>query len=364
MHTTLIYLGRRGAGRIISLELARRLQKHTALTVVISSFTEEKQLWRQTEWSLLEVETYQNTLSAVRSLFFRKQIRALARQIEAQKPAVLLFPMFHPWNFFLQRELPHIPAVVYVHDPRPHPDFWGWVFSKLETHSLRLAQYCIIMSATLEPFLEQRGIPKEKIEVIPLATLHYQSPPRVKEHASPRLLFIGRIVPYKGLEILLQAFRQVHTQFECTLTIVGEGNLRPYRKELAHLPDVEIINGWIPDTRLGAYFQQSDLLILPYTSASQSGIIPIAAAFALPVIATQTGGLPEQIDAGDSGWLVPPKDVAALATAMCEALSEPEEARKRGLALQKNYQTRFSWEQNAEKLWKSLKKAVQAGGRG
>ncbi len=362
MHTSLIYLGRRGAGGIISLELARHLSPHIQTSITTSSFAEQKELWRAAQYPLLEVDTYQGVASAFNSLLFRRKIHHLAQKIALQNPDILLFPMFHPWNFFLQKHLSHIPSVVYVHDPQPHPDLTGWIYSKLEQQSIKQAQQCIVMSENLIPALVSRGVPKDKIDVVPLGPLNFKTPAKDKPRTSPRLLFIGRIMPYKGLEILLQSYRHIRKKHTCSLHIVGEGNLSPYKKNLDLLEDVKIINQWIPDTEIGRYFQQCDLLVLPYTSASQSGIIPIAATFGLPVIATRTGGLPEQIDHGLNGWLVPPNDVDALSAAIEEAITHPEEAQLRGKRLQKKYQTQFSWEKNALLLIKSLEKAHQAGG--
>ena len=362
MHTSLIYLGRRGAGGIISLELTRQLSPKLQISATISSFAEQKELWRASQYPLLEVDTYQGIISALSSLVFRRKIRHLAQKIALQNPDILLFPMFHPWNFFLQKFLSHIPSVVYVHDPQPHPDLTGWIFSKLEQQSIKQAQRCIVMSENLTPALIKRGLPQDKIDVIPLGPLNFKTLTKNKPRAHPRLLFIGRIMPYKGLEILLQSYQDIRKKYSCSLRIVGEGNLAPYKKSLNQLEDVEIINRWIPDSEIGQYFQQCDLVVLPYTSASQSGIIPIAATFGLPVIATQTGGLPEQIDNGRSGWLVPSNDADALSAAIKEALTHPEEARLRGKNLQEKYQTQLSWEKNARLLIKSLEEAHQAGG--
>ena len=180
----------------------------------------------------------------------------------------------------------------------------------------------------------------------------------------PTLLFFGRIVLYKGLDVLLQAYADVRQTHTARLVIAGEGDLRLYQKALHTLPDVKVINHWIPEDEIEELFLKSDLLVLPYIGASQSGVIPIAAALGLPVIASCTGGIPEQIEDGKSGWLVQPASKDALAAAIVEALDNPALARQRGEALRTRYESQlFSWEQIARQVRESLKKAAQAAGQ-
>ena len=102
---------------------------------------------------------------------------------------------------------------------------------------------------------------------------------------------------------------------------------------------------------------------MPYTSASQSGVIAIAASFALPVIATNTGGISEQIENGVSGWLVEPNNVRALSDAIAEALEHPLLARRRGDALHDYFRRHFDWKNIAYLVEESLSKAKQARAR-
>jgi glycosyltransferase involved in cell wall biosynthesis len=119
----------------------------------------------------------------------------------------------------------------------------------------------------------------------------------------------------------------------------------------------------VPEPEIEKIFSRSTLLVLPYLSSTQSGVIPIAASLGLPVIATQTGGLSEQIEDGVSGWLVPPGNQEALANAIKEALDHPTLAQERGLALRNRYETMFSWDTIGQMLAESLKSASQARGK-
>jgi glycosyltransferase involved in cell wall biosynthesis len=363
MRIVLVYLGRRGAGGKISYEMAHNLSAQNTLLLVLSEQTEMLPVWQEVPIQHIVVETYKNIFQAIKTLVVPLKINEIVHHIKAFRPDVLLFPMFHPWNMIIQRKMREIPSVVFVHDPRPHPDFLGYGFEKLENLSIHQAARCVVMSDILRPNLVKRGVPHERIDVIPLGPLNYSSLSKmVKKQEFPTVLFFGRIAPYKGLDTLLKAFDKVIETIPCRLRIVGDGNIDRYKNWFTQNSYIEIINRWVPEEEVGDIFASSDIVVLPYTSASQSGIIPIAAVYGLPVIATRTGGLPEQIEDGLSGWLVPPRDITALAQAISQALTRPDLARERGLELKKRYEKWFNWERISNQIQVCLERAMQAHG--
>ncbi len=112
---------------------------------------------------------------ALLSLVFPVQIHRIAKQILLNKPDILVFPMFHPWNSLIQEELKNIPSVVFVHDPLPHPDLPGKFYEILENASIRRAARCIVLSGGLKSFLVNRGIDQDHIDVVPLGPFVYAS---------------------------------------------------------------------------------------------------------------------------------------------------------------------------------------------
>ena len=158
------------------------------------------------------------------------------------------------------------------------------------------------------------------------------------------MLFFGRITEYKGLDILLKAFGILKHRYRwLKLRIVGAGNLRPYRQLLEELSDVEIVNHWVHEDQVWTHFQGVRLVVLPYTSASQSGVVALAAGFALPVVATKVGGIPEQIDAKKTGYLVDPGSVEQLVEALDYLLSNDRVAYQLGQNLLASHQQNRSW---------------------
>jgi glycosyltransferase involved in cell wall biosynthesis len=361
MHIAIVYLGRRGAGGIISFELAQQLGKKYQVTAFLSGMAENSNRWSEVEIEYCQFDTFRNVIGALWSLVAPVKIHRVTDQIRQCRPDILLFPMFHPWNSIIQKALPEIPSVVYVHDPRPHPGLLGRIYEILENASIRRATRCVVLSETLQSLLVSRGVSFDHIDVAPLGPFIYPSSPQPANRQAhlPTLLFFGRIAPYKGLEILLQSFTKVRKSIPCRLLIVGEGNLAPYKSTIYRLQDVTIVNRWIAENEIADFFMQSDIVVLPYTSASQSGVIPIAAVLGLPVIATLVGGLSEQIEDGVSGWLVPPDDAQSLEIAILWVLSNPELAVQCGQALKECYEKHFGWEQVANRLVNSLENAIR-----
>jgi glycosyltransferase involved in cell wall biosynthesis len=95
-----------------------------------------------------------------------------------------------------------------------------------------------------------------------------------------------------------------------------------YKSLISNHDSFEIINKFIPDEEVAELFQKSCLVVLPYIDASQTGVIPIAYAFKKPVIATSVGGIPEVVDDGITGFLVPPRDYISLADKIIQLIKD------------------------------------------
>ena len=111
---------------------------------------------------------------------------------------------------------------------------------------------------------------------------------------------------------------------------------------------------------VASYFRQAGLLVVPYTDASQSGVIPITYTLKVPVVATRIGGIPEQVEDGKTGLLVPPGNVPQLAEACVRLLTDSLLAAKLGHARYEKAMREWSWEHIADQVIASLKKACSA----
>jgi glycosyltransferase involved in cell wall biosynthesis len=160
------------------------------------------------------------------------------------------------------------------------------------------------------------------------------------------LLFFGLVRAYKGVPTLLAAHALVAEKLDATLLVVGEfyEDRRPYDELIAKLgigARTRVIDRYIPDDEVQVYFRAADLVVLPYQSATQSGITQTAFAFERPVVVTAVGGLPDVVDDGVTGYVVPPDDPAALAGAI-ERFFATDASARMGEAIRAQ-KDRFSW---------------------
>ncbi|MBI5837417.1 MAG: glycosyltransferase [Candidatus Eisenbacteria bacterium] len=133
------------------------------------------------------------------------------------------------------------------------------------------------------------------------------------------ILFFGFIRGYKGLDVLLRALGRVRRPV--TLCVVGEfyEDRAPYDRLIVDLGlegRVRVLDRFAGEAEVRTYFSACDAAVLPYKTATQSGVIPLAYAMQCPVITTRVGGLPEVVEEGGTGLLVPPEDPEALAAAI------------------------------------------------
>ncbi|HHJ18938.1 MAG TPA: glycosyltransferase [Gammaproteobacteria bacterium] len=132
----------------------------------------------------------------------------------------------------------------------------------------------------------------------------------LKRRAGLELLFFGFVRPYKGLDILIDAMRDLHDQ-DIYLTIAGEfwGGEEETRREIVQsgLKDkIEIRSEYLPEQEVAELFHRADIVVLPYRTATGSGIVPLAYHYIKPVIVTQVGGLPDVVINGKTGFIIPP----------------------------------------------------------
>jgi glycosyltransferase involved in cell wall biosynthesis len=152
-------------------------------------------------------------------------------------------------------------------------------------------------------------------------------------------LFFGHIRPFKGLDIALDAWRQLKT--DVTLLVAGE----PWWKATYPAqPNVRFDLRFIPDSEIATYFAAADVVLAPYRTEAQSGVALTAFHFARPVIATAVGGLPEIID-GRNGMLVPPEDPMALAGAVDAFFTKRNRSEMESAAAESA--RRYSWQEYA-----------------
>lgn len=144
----------------------------------------------------------------------------------------------------------------------------------------------------------------------------------------PVILFFGFVKPYKGLIYLIRAIPYVLQKLpNAKFIIAGEfyDDRESYVNEIETLrvqDAIRLYEDYIANEEVGRFFTAADIVVLPYVSATQSGIVQIAYSFNKPVITTDVGGLPEVVRHGQTGFIVPPQNSRALGEAIVRFFSE------------------------------------------
>jgi starch synthase len=257
-------------------------------------------------------------------------IYSLLGQIREFGPDVIHFQGGELWfNFALPLLKRWCPLVITIHDPAHHP---GDALSQKTPQAVldlgyHQADRVIVHSGSLkQTVIDRLGIPAEIVHVIPHIALGDESDQARGQENSHSVLFFGRIWEYKGLDYLIRAEPLITKQVpEARIVIAGEGeDFGRYRRIMVHPDRFDVHNEYIADDRRAELFQEAAVVVLPYVEASQSGVIPVAYTFSKPVVATRVGGLPEMVDDGQTGYLVPPRDEIALAWAVVRLLQNAD----------------------------------------
>lgn len=172
------------------------------------------------------------------------------------------------------------------------------------------------------------------------------------------VIFFGLIRPYKGLDVLIEALNLINLEKRrIRPLIVGEFYVEPNtilsKIKKTHLPYFEVVNRFVDDREAAMYLYASDLMVLPYKSASQSGVLSNALNFNLPVIASDLPGLAEQVKHGSTGYLFEPGDFIGLAKYLCDAANHAKitEMRHQVTRLRSD----LSWDRFARELIASIR---------
>jgi glycosyltransferase involved in cell wall biosynthesis len=166
--------------------------------------------------------------------------------------------------------------------------------------------------------------------------------------AGPVVLFFGLLRPYKGIEVLLEAWQGVR---DAELWIVGRPRmpLEPLRSRAPG--SVRFVPRFVADTELPAYFRRADVVVLPYSRTERldfSGVLATALAFGKPVVLSDVGGLAEVAAAG-AARVVPPDDPDALREALASLLEDAGERERLAAAARVAAAGPYSWEEAARR---------------
>jgi glycosyltransferase involved in cell wall biosynthesis len=200
------------------------------------------------------------------------------------------------------------------------------------------------------------GVDPARLHLIPHGAFDYLTrqkdevplPDALRAVEGPVILAFGLIRHYKGMDVLLEAFRRVEG---AELWIVGMPRMpMDGLRDLARQAEgrVRFVDRFVTDPEIPAFMRRADLVVLPYRNIEQSGVLYTVLAFARPLVLSAVGGFPEVAERG-AARLVPPEDPAALAETLSELVADPAEREALGAAAAREASTTYSWDRIGER---------------
>ncbi|NLG26578.1 MAG: glycosyltransferase family 4 protein [Chloroflexi bacterium] len=234
---------------------------------------------------------------------------------------------------------------------------------------LRRADRVQAVSEAIAHEVERIGVARERITVLPTLMRwgDFGPGPDTRErYAAGQLLFAGRLVPAKRVDVLIGALGLLHARgYRPRLVVAGRGPLRESLEEqcrqLGLTPWVTFA-GHLPLDELGALYQHSSIFVLPSAQEAFGKVLAEAGLSGLPLVATRVSGIPELVADGDSGLLVPPDDARSLADALARLLDDPDLTQRMGREARRRLSERLSFARAREAYLEMLTVAAQSGG--
>jgi glycosyltransferase involved in cell wall biosynthesis len=257
------------------------------------------------------------------------------------KPDAVIVTMNSPfaWPFIHLLRNRHLRVIYVAHDAEPHPGDYARLWQRVtQDRLIRASDWVVTLSRNVADRIAQR-IPSSalKTSIIPLEVISPTE--RMPSHsqrssAEPlRLLFYGRLLPYKGLGVLAQVLEPMRATPGWRLTIAGSGPLeQEVRRTFADWSQVSLELGWITQARTAELFSSHHLLLCPYVEASQSGVVAQALSWSLPSLVMPAGALPEQVGHGKAGLIAETMDAEGFRRPLEAILKQPSRLAELSLA--------------------------------
>ncbi len=254
-----------------------------------------------------------------------------------------------------------VKVVVTIHNVRSHES--GALYTFATKQLCRLADRCIVhVDCNAQTAITALGIHPANIRRISMGVMTYLNAQQVDRQTArarlhlpqtaPLVLCFGAIRPYKGIDVLLCAFRQlVHRVPDAILLIAGKPwiNWEPYRRMIETYglqQHVRTFLEYINTSDVSYFFHATDVIVLPYTHFdAQSAVGTAALAFAKPMVVSDVGALPELVK--HARWRVPPGDSKALSSALADLLTN-QDLRKQASHDAEAIASTMSWDRIAE----------------
>lgn len=346
-----------------TIELSEGLSK--IIDVILMIPDKQFQRFQNVINSNLKINSfYLPRMRQIRNLYF---VFKIFNHIRRLNPDIIHLQRGHPWFNLAIYFLKKYCLVTTIHDVILHSGDKESEIVPAFTHkiAIKYANKVIVHGEKLknEMIRESKKSPDDIVILhrgINSIYKRYIEHPLQEENNS--ILFFGRIWEYKGLRYLIEAEPAITKEIpDVRIVIAGRGEkFQKYEDMMINKEKFIIYNNHISNRMVAELFQKTSVVVLPYTDASQSGVIPLAYAFKKPVIATNVGSLSEVVDHGITGYLVPPGDKKKLQEAIIDLLKDQDKRKKMGENAYKKAKNELSWEKIALKTVNLYEEAILA----
>ena len=247
----------------------------------------------------LPIDTYQGVRGYLRRIMEGPALVAhLRAELARLAPDIALCAMPGPLDLAMQQALQRtgVAMVVVVHDADPHPGDGYPLQMTLQRMLVKRADAVVALSEHVAARLRDQGLVAGRTlirGVLPQPPIAGLAP--VRAHGGPfRLLSFGRLLAYKGLDLLAEALAEVLPDTDMVVRVVGQGPASAALSALSRLERVTVENRWVPEAEIPALLGWADGVVLSHREASQSGVAAAALAARRFLVATRVGGLAEQ----------------------------------------------------------------------
>ncbi len=331
------YWGRRGSLPQFTYEVAKAAVKDPKITATISVSRQNTDFMRYLEFgkSLMPINTFQSNPGALlRSYRIRTARRKLFRWIIDNNIQLVIELMPHVWSHAIMPVVHRAGAryATIIHDFTAHPGDFSASAKPLLDRVIPLADVVNTLSVSVsDAIIASKLTASEKVFSHFHPDLEYGPIERIPfpHHGNPlRLLFLGRIMRYKGLDLFLDTIDQLRADdIPIEFGVYGEGALGKNAERLERMGG-EVVNRWLNSREIADALSAHHLVILSHVEASQSGIAAAAFGAGVPVVSTPVGGLTEQVIKGTNGLIAENVSAVALADAVKHFYRNPDVYRR------------------------------------
>lgn len=325
------FVGLRGGGVSYAYEMVNGLAKNGCqIYAIVSSKMEGLEKWRSIRNThLLIIKGYSSYINFIPNLLFFMifEWRRIKKVINSAKIDFAYIPMSSYWCPFVYNKTKEYRTFFTMHDVIPHGNKKSFAW-RINNYVAKKADDIIILSDCFrEKIISEYKKTTDRVLTLQIGQQNYyfSDSQKTTKDENFYIIFYGRILDYKGLDILLEAFHLLEPKYKnIKLVIAGSGDLSKYNTLLSSIDESNVIlmNRWIKDEEVPEIFNhEKSITVLPYKNATQSGVIPIAMMAKSLVICSNCAGLAEQVADKHTGFIIEPNNSTLLASKLSECLS-------------------------------------------